>query len=116
LETTSHVDPTEAARRKDVQFVDVRGATEWNAGHVPQARHLFLGDLPRLAQRLSHDAPIVTMCQGGSRSAIAASLLKAQGFSNVLNMAGGFGAWQRAGLPVVVPRSDSDEGPSVNHQ
>jgi hydroxyacylglutathione hydrolase len=39
-------------------------------------------------------------CQGGARSAIAASLLQAEGVSDVLNLAGGFNEWRAAGLPV----------------
>jgi hydroxyacylglutathione hydrolase len=40
------------------------------------------------------------MCQGGSRSAIAASLLQAAGFTDVVNMKGGMDAWRESGLEV----------------
>ena len=55
--------------------------------------------------RLSLSVLVLTVLAFDARSAIAASLLKAQGFTNVENMTGGFGAWQRNGLPVVVPRT-----------
>jgi len=40
-------------------------------------------------------------CKGGYRSMIAASLLQRAGFHNVMNMTGGFDAWQQANLPIV---------------
>ena len=39
-------------------------------------------------------------CQGGGRSVIAASLLEARGIRGAINLTGGFGAWEKAGLPV----------------
>jgi hydroxyacylglutathione hydrolase len=60
-----------------------------HAGHILDR----LDELPR-------DGRLVLHCQGGSRSLIAASVLRARGFTNVENLAGGFGAWERAGYPV----------------
>jgi len=88
---------------RDAEIVDVRGESEWSAGHIAGARHLFLGDLPDRAAELPRDRPIVVSCQGGTRSSIAASLLRAHGFANVINYAGGFADWQRSGLPVETP-------------
>jgi hydroxyacylglutathione hydrolase len=87
--------PTDGAR----VVIDVRGQPEWDAGHMPRARHLFLGDLVELARDIPHDTPIAVHCQGGTRSAIAASLLQAQGFTDVANVTGGFRAWEAAGRP-----------------
>jgi hydroxyacylglutathione hydrolase len=98
--TTPQIEPLEVAGRGDLQIIDVRRESEWNAGHIPGARHLFLGELPARLGELSHDRPIVTHCESGSRSAIAASLLRAGGFKNVYNMAGGIDAWRKAGLTV----------------
>ena len=94
-------------RGYDVEVIDVRGQSEWEAGHIPGARHLFLGDLMDRARSLPHDRPLVVVCQGGTRSAIAASLLHSLGYSNVLNFSGGLAEWQGAGLPV-----ETDEAPS----
>ena len=88
---------------ENAEIVDVRGESEWNAGHIPGARHLFLGDLTERADELPRDRPIVVSCQGGTRSSIAASLLRAHGFSSVINYAGGFAEWQSSGLPVEKP-------------
>ena len=81
-------------------MLDVRRSTEWREGHIGSAEHFYLGDLEELAQDLPRDTPIAVHCQGGTRSAIAASLLQAQGFTNVANVAGGIQAWTAAGLPV----------------
>jgi len=52
----------------------------------------------RLAE-LSTDLPLIVHCQGGARSAIAARVLQARGIRNVVNLVGGYAAWERAGLP-----------------
>ena len=76
-------------------MVDVRSAAEWNEGHVPGAVHV---PLPHLTSRLSElrgRQPIVTYCQSGSRSATAASVLRAAGIADVSNAEGGFDEWLR---------------------
>ena len=64
-----------------------------------QADHRFLGRLPDNLSAIERGKPVVTQCQTGGRSAIAASILQAAG-REVINMTGGFGAWTDAGLPV----------------
>ena len=81
--------------------IDVRGQSEWDAGHMPRASHLFLGDLAKLARDIPRDTPIAVHCQGGTRSSIGASVLQAEGFTDVANVSGGFREWEAAGLPVV---------------
>ncbi|MEP6492774.1 MAG: rhodanese-like domain-containing protein [bacterium] len=81
--------------------IDVRAATEWDEAHIPGAKHFFLGDLAALARDLPRDTPVALHCQGGTRSAIAASVLETEGFTNIVNVAGGIRAWEAAGLPLV---------------
>jgi hydroxyacylglutathione hydrolase len=89
--------------------IDVRGQSEWDTGHMPGASHLFLGDLAELAAGLPRDTPIAVHCQGGTRSAIGASVLQAEGFTDVANVTGGFREWEAAGLPVVTTgRTDKE--------
>jgi rhodanese-related sulfurtransferase len=80
-------------------ILDVRSQAE-DAGHVPGAEHVPLGSLPERIERLPAGRPLVVLCQGGGRSAIAASLLAAQGLEDVLNLSGGFTEWSVARLPV----------------
>lgn len=89
-----------AARRKELLVVDVRGRSEWDAGHVSGARLIPLPELVERMDEVPADRPLAIQCQGGSRSAIAASLLLARGRTQVANVAGGFSAWAQAGLPV----------------
>ncbi len=82
------------------RVVDVRGATEYAAGHLPGVVNIPLGYLTEHLDELPTATPLVLHCQGGGRSAIAASVLSARGFTNVINMTGGYAAWVAEGLPV----------------
>ncbi len=86
----------------DVAVVDVRGQSEWTAGHVPGVPNIPAGYIADDIAALPTDRPLVLHCQGGSRSAIAASVLRARGVSNVVNLSGGFAAWSAQGHPVDV--------------
>jgi hydroxyacylglutathione hydrolase len=86
----------------ELHVVDVRGASEWEAGHLPGAPNVPLATLAARLREIPHDRLVVVQCQSGSRSAIAASLLRANGVERVANLSGGFAAWSRAGLPVEV--------------
>lgn len=86
--------------RGEVSLLDVRAATEFEAGHIAGAEHRFLGTLLRDLHSVRRDKPVVAQCLAGGRSAIAASLLQRAGYE-VINMAGGYQAWVRAGLPIV---------------
>jgi rhodanese-related sulfurtransferase len=101
----SGVSVTEATtliNREDGIVLDVREVHEWTAGHIPNARHIALG---QLAGRLSEldklkEKPIVVCCASGNRSSSACGALRKAGFQRVYNLAGGIGAWTEAGLPV----------------
>jgi len=84
----------------DVQVIDVRGASEWDTGHLPGAPNMPLASLAARVAEVARDRPVVVQCQAGGRSAIAASLLRAKGVEQVANLQGGFTAWRDAGLPV----------------
>lgn len=81
-------------------ILDVRSRAEWAEGHVPGAMHIPLGELRTRLDTLPRDRQIIVHCLGGTRSAIAASLLDAAGFEGVVNLAGGYNEWRAAGLPV----------------
>lgn len=95
--------PSQVARRileDDVTVLDVRSQAEWDSGHLPGAKHIMLGYLPQRALEFPPDAPVVVHCETGGRSAIAASILQAQGIPTVINMVGGMREWSASGLPV----------------
>lgn len=85
-----------------MQLLDIRLPQEWDAGHLPGARYIFLPELPRKLDTLDRSKPVVVYCASGYRSSIGSSLLKAQGF-NVFNVPGSYKAWTAAGYPVERP-------------
>lgn len=100
LQKTQVMDVRTLARSNSRRILDVRGANEWNDGHLANAEHRYLGDLVASTKDLPKDTPIAVHCQGGTRSAIAASLLQREGFTDVVNVSGGIDAWKTAGLPI----------------
>ncbi|MGH3823577.1 MAG: MBL fold metallo-hydrolase [Pseudonocardiaceae bacterium] len=84
-----------------LQIIDVRNLGELAAGVVPGARHIPLAALVDRMAGLDATAPTVVYCAGGYRSSIAASALRAGGFTVVADILGGFAAWSAAGQPVV---------------
>lgn len=78
---------------EDVQIVDVRGAAEYEAGHIKGAHHVFVGTLPDNLDKIDRKRPVVIHCQAGDRSTIAYSLLKRNGFDKVKNYSGGMKEW-----------------------
>ncbi|MCC5936235.1 MAG: MBL fold metallo-hydrolase [Lunatimonas sp.] len=80
----------------DVQVVDVRGVAEYKKGHIDGSDNLFVGKLPDNLDKVSKDQPVIIHCQSGGRSAIAYSILRAHGFDNVQNYAGGWVDWSTA--------------------
>jgi hydroxyacylglutathione hydrolase len=93
--------PSDLARRRSRYVVlDVRGQSEWDSAHLAGALHIPLAELPDRLKEVSDDRPVAVHCQGGSRSAIAASFLLARGHRAVANVPGGISAWEQDGLPV----------------
>jgi len=86
-------------RGDDVTVVDVREPDEWEAGHVPGARHLPRGFLEYKAADELPDkgARVVVHCALGGRGALAAKSLREMGYTNVANMEGGVKAWREEG-------------------
>ncbi len=76
-------------------ILDVRGKSEYATKHIIGARHIPLGYLARHLESLPTDSTIVTQCASGYRSQIAASLLQAVGFDNVLSLNEGEECWTR---------------------
>jgi hydroxyacylglutathione hydrolase len=82
----------------DIHVLDVRSAAEWREGHIAGAQNIPLGELHDRLDEVPREGTIVVHCLGGTRSAIAASILQANDRREVMNFAGGYGAWRAAGL------------------
>jgi hydroxyacylglutathione hydrolase len=107
LEQVPQLDPAALHRvaKNGLQVVDVRSPEEWSGGHLPDAIHIPLAQLPDRFGELDASAPIVLHCRGGGRSSIATSYLQSHGLANVSNLAGGFDAWVAQGFEVESAKS-----------
>lgn len=83
--------------QEEVQIIDVRGATEYETGHIERAENIFVGTLTDNLDKISKDKQVILHCQAGDRAAIAYSILAKHGFKNVKNFSGGMKNWLAAG-------------------
>lgn len=81
--------------------LDVRESGEFSSGHLPNSRHIPLGDLDKRVADLPANKAVLVICASGQRSGRAASVLRKAGREQVFCLDGGLGAWRQAGLPVV---------------
>ncbi|MFL6280661.1 MAG: rhodanese-like domain-containing protein [Vicinamibacterales bacterium] len=81
-------------RDRELTLVDVRSEREWNAGHVAGAIHVPIDGVIARTAAFDKRTPIATICEGGYRSMLAASLLLRAGFPDVLNVTGGMTAYR----------------------
>ena len=88
-------------RNNNVQVVDLRGASEYQAGHIANAENIFVGTLPENLDKISKDQKVIIHCQSGDRATIGYSLLARNGFTNVANFSGSISEWISAGEPVI---------------
>ncbi|RLJ67804.1 rhodanese-like domain-containing protein [Sulfurisoma sediminicola] len=98
----SVADATLKLNREDALIIDVRETHEWDRGHIPNARHIALGQIGKRIQEIEKfkSRPVIVVCASGNRSSSACGTLKRAGFEQVFNLAGGIGAWSEANLPV----------------
>ncbi|MGU3503339.1 MBL fold metallo-hydrolase [Mycobacterium sp. C31M] len=80
----------------NLQIIDVRNPGEVQAGVIPGAMTIPVGQLPARIAELDPARPTVVYCAGGYRSSVAASLLRHSGFADVSDILGGYGAWTAA--------------------
>ncbi len=91
-------------------LVDVREKDEWRQGHIPGAIHLPRGfiEMQAASKLPDRDAPIVTYCAGGIRSAFATKTLQELGYTRVESANPGYGQWKDKGFPTTVPFQFTD--------
>ena len=77
-------------------ILDVREASEHATGAIPGSLSIPLPELKSRLAELNPATPVVVHCKGGYRSSCAASILQATGFPAVVNLTGGYDAWQLA--------------------
>jgi len=99
------IDVAEAERRLREDpahplLIDVREANEFEDVRAPGAVLVPMSTFAASAGELPSDRPLMLVCHLGGRSAAATGFLVRSGRSDVVNVAGGMEAWERAGLPV----------------
>ncbi len=101
-ETSVDAVQSDLAEGVSFELVDTREESEWNAAHAAGATHLGKGVIERdIEARVPDvDTKLVLYCGGGYRSALAADTLQKMGYRNVYSLAGGWRAWNAAGMPV----------------
>lgn len=72
-----------------IQWLDVRTPSEWEAGHLEGATWIPLNELRERVGELDRDRPVVTICKGGQRSYYASRILQLNGFNDVATLSGG---------------------------
>lgn len=87
-----------------IRLVDVRETDEYLSGHVPGALVAPLSSLPDHVGLFADDAVTYVICQAGGRSMRACEYLSSLG-KQVVNVAGGTGAWIASGREVVLGES-----------
>jgi len=85
-------------------IVDVREPGEWEAGHIPGALHMPLGELEARWPELQASDSVIAVCRSGNRSAAAAQALRSVGI-DATNLSGGMKAWASAELPFHAPNA-----------
>lgn len=86
---------------KGTAILDVRKPGEWAFSHLKNAHFVPLAEMPGNLTSLDKNKQYIVHCGGGYRSMIAISLMKLKGFNHLINIYGGFGAMQHAGLEIV---------------
>ncbi len=100
------ITPKEAAilfSEQKAIIVDVREDSEWNEGHIAGAMHIPLAQVESRLSELAQykNSTVIAQCRSGKRSAKAATILQAAGFTKVFNLDGGIIAWGNNGLKTV---------------
>ena len=97
--TEIDVTPEQVEGMGDVQLIDVREPSEWDAGRIAGARHIELERLASKADTIDRDTTVVFVCRLGARSGMAANAFRRAGW-DARSMDGGMEEWAGRGLPL----------------
>jgi len=98
--TRISIEEARSGAAQGAQWVDVRSASEFAAGHIPGAMNVPLDQLDARLDDIVKDRQVLVLCQSGQRAAIAANLLANCG-RKVFILEGGTSAWRSAGYSMV---------------
>ncbi len=94
---------TNLVNREEAVVVDIRGANDFNKGHIHGALNMPLSKIKESTQSLEkyRNKPIIMVCQNGISVSAACSILTKAGMERVYKLQGGMGSWTGDNLPVV---------------
>lgn len=103
-ESFSAVSPQDAIRlmNRGAVVIDLRSAEQYAAGHLSGARRMDGEQILKAGETLKKylQKPLIVYCESGSTGTSAARQLKAQGFTQAVNLRGGVTAWRSDNLPL----------------
>lgn len=102
IETSGTISPRQLKDNlQDYYVLDVREISEFeDEGHIPGAKHCFVGDLGKFIKEEKFDKPIVVTCSVGHRASLAVSILLKASLKDVSNLLGGMTAWEKLEYPM----------------
>ena len=104
IRSVGRVDAGELQKRLDAKdaplVLDIRNPREREMKQIAKTVHIPLGELSARMAEVPRGQKVVVHCAGGYRSSMAASMLRAQGYTDVQDLIGGIAAWEKAGLPL----------------
>ena len=97
--------PTQATlliNRENAQVIDLRKSDDYAGGHLPDSRNIPVEQFETRTDEIDQlkDAPLILVCQNGTRSASVCKQLEKRGLGQVNSLAGGISGWRAAGLPL----------------
>ena len=96
-------------RDAEIAILDVRKPGEWNAGHIAGSQNFALDYINNNMSEIGRGETYFLHCRSGYRSTIAASILQARGFHQLVNVLGTFEEIRKSQMPV----TDGSESPST---
>ena len=104
VETIDAIDVKELEKRYQadamISILDVRKPGEWSADHIAGAQHFPLDFINHHMADVDRNNTYYLYCRSGYRATIAASILKARGFENLVNVHGTFEQIAQSKIPV----------------
>ena len=102
MQNPSELEPADVAGRQaanEIQLVDVREQSEYDAGHVPGSLHIPMSTIVERSGEIDKDKPVAFICLMGARSAMVTDHFRREGFE-AYNVNGGFARWFQEKHPV----------------
>lgn len=100
-ESSGSISPRALKDMDNPQVLDVRESDEFDSGHIPNAKHCYVGYLEDKLDELCLDKnqPVIVTCGVGHRAGVGVSILLRAGFKDVQNLLGGMKAWKGLDFP-----------------